>query len=158
MISQRVGGLLVEQIAWELTAHQTYTGIAVHFERRSLTGWGKWFREQAVEEAQHATKIMGFLTDNGVDFDLPALDPATTHYESALHAARAALDSERRVSERFRTLASTALAEGDPTSFQFVQWFIEEQVEEERTTQALVDLIESGINLFQAEGLLGDIT
>ena len=49
---------------------------------------------------------------------------------------------------------SQAVEEADHTSFEFVQWFIEEQVEEERKAQGLIDLIDSGINLFQAEPLL----
>ena len=51
-------------------------------------------------------------------------------------------------------MSSTAQAEGDHTSYQFLQWFIEEQVEEERKAQSLLDLVNSGINLFQAEPLL----
>ena len=54
-------------------------------------------------------------------------------------------------------MAKAALEEGDHTSFQFLQWFLEEQIEEERTAQALVDLVASGINLFQAEPLLDAI-
>jgi ferritin len=64
------------------------------------------------------------------------------------------LDSERKVTAQFEALAKAAVEEQDATSFQFVQWFIEEQVEEERKAQALVDLVGSGINLFQAEALL----
>ena len=55
---------------------------------------------------------------------------------------------------QFREISEAALAEKDHTSYQFAQWFVTEQVEEERKVQALIDLIESGINLFQAEPLL----
>ena len=158
MIGTLIAAQLTEQIGWELGAHQLYTGMAIYFERQSLARWGKFFRDQAVEEAQHATKIMAFLIDNGVEFDLPAMAAATTHYESALAVARTAADAERRVSERFRSMASTALAEGDHTSHQFLGWFIDEQVEEERMAQSLLDLIGSGVNLFQAEPLLDGLS
>jgi hypothetical protein len=72
MISEPVAKLLVAQIAHELTAHTTYMGIALYFERASLKGWAKLFHDQAVEEAGHGSKIMSFLIDNDVEFALPA--------------------------------------------------------------------------------------
>ncbi len=129
-------------------------GMAVYFKRQTLDRWAKLFNDQSVEEAQHATKIMDFLVDNDVTYDLPALRAATTRYGSALEIAKATLENERKVTDQFREMARTALAENDHTSFQFLQWFVEEQVEEERTAQGLIDLIESGINLYQAEPLL----
>lgn len=154
MISQRLSAFLVEQIGQELTAHQDYMGIALYFERQSLRRWGRFFRNQAIEEAQHAVRIMDFLIDNEVDFDLPPLSGATTHFESAHAAAEAALSWERAVTERFRTAAGMALEENDQTSHQFLQWYIAEQVEEEAKMLHVIDLISSGINLFQAEPLL----
>jgi bacterioferritin B len=154
VISRRMQQLLIEQVGHELRAHQLYLGIALWFERQSLDRWGKLFRDQSVEEAGHANKIMEFLTDNEVSFDLPALKSAGTRYGSAADAIGAALDSERKVTAQFEELARAALDEGDHRSHQFVQWFIEEQVEEERKVQGLLDLANSGINLFQAEPLL----
>jgi ferritin len=154
MISERLTKLLVEQIGHELRAHQTYLGISLYFDRQSLSGWGKLFRDQSIEEAGHATRIMTFLTDNGVSFDLPALRAATTRYPGAAQAVQTALDGERDMSTRFQVLAKAALDEGDHTSHQFLMWFVNEQVEEERKIQGLIDLVASGINLFQAEPLL----
>ena len=102
MITGKLSQWLIEQIGHELTAHQDYLGIAVHFQRQSLFGWGKLFNQQAMEEAQHATRIMTFLTDNGVEFDLPPLPGASTHFESALKAAETSLTWERSMTERFR--------------------------------------------------------
>ena len=154
MINDRLAKLFIEQITHELRAHQTYMGMAMYFERQSLTRWAKLFSNQSTEEAGHAAKIMDFLNDVGVAYDLPALKSATTRYGSALEVAQAALESERRVTAQFREISEAALTENDHTSYQFAQWFVNEQVEEERKVQALIDLIESGINLFQAEPLL----
>jgi ferritin len=154
MISDRPAKLLIEQIGHELRAHQIYLGMALYFERQSLMRWGKLFRDQSIEEAGHATKIMEFLTDNGVTYDLPALKSATTRYSSAAEVAQAAMDNERRVSAQFQALSKAALEENDYRSHQFLTWFVDEQVEEERKVQGLIDLIASGINLFQAEPLL----
>ena len=154
MISDRVRDLLIEQIEHELTAHQAYYGISLYFDAQSLKRWARLFHGQSVEEAQHATKIMAFLVDNDVPFDLPSIGLATTRFESAHAAVQAALDSEIRVTSQFEALASAANDAGDHRSLQFLQWFIEEQVEEERSMRQLLDLVESGINLFAAEPLL----
>lgn len=154
MITERLAAMLVAQIESELTAHQSYQAISIHFQRESLNRWGKLFHDQAVEEATHARKIIDFLIDAGVAFDLPGLPGAGTRFPSALDAVRTTLDNERRVTGQFQAMAKAALEEGDLTVFQFVQWFIDEQVEEERKAQGLVDLVSSGINLFQAEPLL----
>ena len=154
MISNSLSKLLIEQVGHELRAHQLYMAISTYFDRQSLARWAKLFRDQSVEEAAHATKIMDFLTDNNVSFDIPALKAASTRFGSAAAAAQTALDSEVAVSRQFQHMSSTAQAEGDHTSYQFLQWFIEEQVEEERKAQSLLDLVNSGINLFQAEPLL----
>jgi ferritin len=158
MISEPLAKLLVNQIVHELTAHQTYMGISLYFERVSLKGWAKLFHDQAVEEAGHGGKIMSFLIDNEVPFTLPAVRGAPTAYGSARDAVEVARKSEAAVTKLFNTIAAAALEAGDHRSHQFVQWFIEEQVEEERTMQALLDLIDSGINLFQAEAHLESIT
>jgi ferritin len=157
MISDQVTKLLVAQVGHELGAHQVYMGIALHFERQSLKGWAKLFHDQAVEEASHAAKIMAFLVDNGIEFPLPPIGGAPTTYASARAAVETALASEERVTGQFDAMAAAARDAGDHRSFQFVGWFIEEQVEEERTMHALLDLIDSGINLFTAEAHLEGI-
>lgn len=154
MISEQLGALLTAQVGHELSAHQAYSGISIYFQRQSLNRWAALFREQALEEAQHAAKIMDFLVDNEVEFDLPAIGTATTQFESATTAVQSALDSETRVAGQFNAMAAAAQASGDHRTAQFLLWFIEEQVEEERKMRGLLDLIGSGINLFQAEPLL----
>ena len=154
MINDQVRDLLIAQVGYELSAHQTYYGISLYFERQSLKKWARLFHGQSVEEAQHASKIIGFLIDNDVSIDLPAIGAGTTHYASATEAVQTALDSEIRVTRQFNALASAARDAEDHRSLQFLQWFIEEQVEEERTMRELLDLIGSGINLFAAEQVL----
>ena len=158
MITAKLSQWLIEQIGHELTAHQDYLGIAIHFQRQSLFAWGKLFNDQAMEEAQHATRIMNFLVDNEVEFDLPPLPGATTQFDSALKAAEFSLASEQAMSDRFRAAARLALDEPDHTTHQFLQWFLAEQVEEEAKMQHVIDLLRSGINLYQAEPLLESVT
>jgi ferritin len=154
LIDSGLRKLLIAQIGSELSAHQLYLAISIYFDQRSLKRWGSLFRKQAIEEAQHASKIMDFLVDNEIEFDLPALKATSTRFESPLAAARRARKSEKDVAEQFDRMAAVAIAAGDHRGHQFLQWFIEEQVEEEAKLQAIVDLIDSGINLYQAEALL----
>jgi bacterioferritin B len=69
----------------------------------------------------------------------------------------AALASEERVTGQFNALANAAREVGDHRSFSFLQWFIDEQVEEERTMHALLDLLDSGLNLYQAQAHLDEL-
>jgi ferritin len=157
MIADQPQKLLIAQVASELSAHQVYMGISLHFARESLNGWAKFFHDQAVEEAEHGAKIIHFLVDNGVEFALPQIGGAPTTYPSARAAVEVAQASEAKVTAQFEALASAAREANDNRTLQFLGWFIEEQVEEERTMAALLDLIDSGINLFQAEALLDHV-
>ena len=112
MISEPLAKLLVAQISSELGAHQTYLGISLYFERQSLRRWAKVFRDQSAEEAQHASKIMAFLLDNEVEFELPGLPGATTHYKSATDAVGVALASEARRSRASTSPASSPKPSG----------------------------------------------
>jgi ferritin len=133
-------------------------GISLYFTSQSLNGWAKFFHDQAVEEAGHGWKIINFLVDNDVKFSLPQVGGAPTSYKTAREAVEVAQASERRVTQLFEALANAAREAGDNRTLQFLAWFIEEQVEEERTMAALIDLIDSGINLFQAEAHLASVT
>lgn len=158
MIADQPTKLLTSQIAAELTAHQMYMGISLYFTRESLNRFAKRFHDQALEEAEHGWKIINYLIDNEIDFALPRVGGAPTTYKSARDAVETALESERRVTQAFETIANAAREAKDNRTYQFVQWFIEEQVEEERTAQALLDLVNSGVNLFDAEAHLERVT
>lgn len=154
MISKNLEKLLGEQVGHELSASHHYLAIAAYFADQGLEGWANFFFRQSDEERGHALKIIKFLLEVGVSPTMPAIGAATPKFKSALDAVSAALKSEQRVSTQFNEMAKTAMADGCYTSFQFVQWFIEEQVEEEASMQQLVDLLNSQPNLFLAQMLL----
>ena len=158
MIADQPMKLLIGQIASELTAHQVYMGISAYFTRESLNGWAKLFRDQAIEEAEHAWKIVNYLIDNDVEFALPQVRGAPTTYKSAREALEVAQASERRVTQAFEGLANAAREAKDNRTLEFLHWFIAEQVEEERNVAALIELVDSGINLFDAEQHLERVT
>src|SRR5829696_5506546 len=116
MLTKRLAEMLVAQIESELTAHQNYQAIAIYFQRQSLNRWGKLFHDQSVEEATHARKIIDFLIDQNIEFDVPALPRSKTTFKSGLDAVKAALASEQRVTGRFEAMARAAVEEGDHTA------------------------------------------
>lgn len=154
MISKELLHLLEAQVGHELEASHRYLGMAVYFAHQNLDGWAEWFYRQSEEERGHALRIIRFLVDVGAEFNLPAIAEVKTQFESPLEAVQKALAWEQQVTKQFHQMAQTALAQNDFTSFQFIQWFLEEQVEEEASMEKLVSIIQSGINLFQAESLL----
>jgi ferritin len=154
MISSKLAQKLKEQIGHELGAHQQYLAIGTYFAQQNLDRWSALFYKQAAEEKEHALKIVRFLVDVGEAFDFPAIPTASTRFKSAADAVSQALKWERSVTEQFQSMAKVALSEGDYVGFQFLQWFLEEQVEEVSSMEKYLALVESGINLFQAEALL----
>jgi ferritin len=154
MISDKLSQALSKQITSEFTASQQYLGIAVYFGQQSLDGWADFFYRQSEEEREHGLKIVRYLVDVEAEFELEPLGKATPQFASPVEAVRAALSWERQVTSQFHEMAELALEEKDYTTFQFLQWYLSEQIEEEATMQKLIDLIESGVNLFLAENHL----
>lgn len=143
--------MLVKQIAHELDAHSMYMGISIYFHQRSLDRWAELFHGQSMEEAGHAKKIIEFLIDNEIEFDLPGVSGATTRFAAPVDACKRALQSEKSVSKQFQDMAAACIEEKDFRVFEFLQWFIKEQVEEEHKMQKLIDLLEGGVNPFQIQ-------
>jgi ferritin len=154
MIKPSLEQALNEQIGHELAASNAYLGIAVYFAGESLDRWASFFYKQSEEEREHAMKIVHFLVDVDATVRIPAIGEQATSYKSGLAAVQWAQENERTVTGQFHRMADMALAEKDYTTFQFLQWFISEQVEEESSMQKLIDLIKGEENLFLAEELL----
>lgn len=151
VISKKLTSMLTEQVGYEFGASQFYLAGAAYFGRMGLDKWKQIFSEQSDEERMHARKIVDFLVDVGVEFDLPSVPPAKTKFKSPLDAVKAALANEQKVTKQFNDMAAAAISEKDFTSFQFLQWFIQEQVEEEAKMGKLVQVVGSGTDLYQQE-------
>lgn len=157
MLTKPLAEALNKQIASEFSASNHYLAIATYFANRSLDEWAAFFFDQSDEERMHGMKILNYLIDNSAHVSLPAVAEASTDYTDALTAVTSALESERKVSKQFHDMAALATKNNDFRGLQFLQWFIEEQVEEEATMHKLVDLVESGVNLFQAQQYLPQV-
>ena len=157
MISNRLKQMLNEQVGHELSAQHAYLGMAAYFGLQNHDKWAAIFYEQAMEERGHALKIIKFLVDVDAQQELPALPAASVSYGSALEVVKAALKQEQQVSAQFQAMAKAALEESDFTSFQFLQWFIEEQVEEEAKMEKYIALLSSEKDEFRAEMIVSEL-
>lgn len=157
-INKRLNDALCDQITMELAAHIQYLAIATYFEARSLDRIAEFFYSQAEEEKMHALKIIRFLAESDAEVRFSQLDAPKQGFASAEEAAQLFVEQEKRVTDSFYKMEKAANEEGDYISRSFLQWFIDEQLEEMATSNKLLDLIRmSGDNLLMVEMLIGDL-
>ena len=142
------------QIRDELDSAYLYLSMSAHFAAANLPGFARWMRLQAQEELGHAMRLYDHVIERGGRIVLHAIPKPQAEFGTPLSIFEAALEHEKHITSLIEKLYETAVAKKDYPAQLALQWFIEEQVEEERTMAAVLDLIDSGINLFQAEPLL----
>lgn len=156
LISKDLAKAFNEQIGHEFGASLQYVSIAAHFEQRNLKLLAKLFFEQADEEKQHALKFVKYLLDTKGDLQIPAVAAPTAAFASAEAAVEAALEWEREVTRQITALMDRAVKENDYLAQSFLQWFIDEQLEEVVKMDRLLSVIkQSGErNLLMVEAYL----
>ena len=127
------------QIKLEFEASYAYLQAAAYFEHRSLDGFGRWIRLQSQEETSHAMKLFDFLLDRGASIALTALDQPHATFTSALDVFQRALQHEQAVTGQIDRLYALALDKKDYAAQVLLQWFISEQVEEEKNASRTVE-------------------
>ena len=156
-VSEEVRDALNAQVRRELQAAYLYLSMANWFEEESLPGFASWMRAQSEEEREHAFRIIDHLHDRGARVELSALEAPAADFGSPVDAVRAALEHERMVTDHIHDLYETARDVGDHPATVMLEWFVDEQVEEEDTFQTLVDHLErdgSGASLLVLDGKL----
>jgi len=133
--SQAVIDLLNEQVRNELESHAIYLAMSAWFETTPYKGFSAKYRAAALEEHGHAMKIYDYLADRDGRIKILPIPEPPFEYASVIDAAKAALAQERAVSGQIRKIYATAQAEGDFETLSFLKWFLDEQVEEEKTAQ-----------------------
>ncbi|MGO2052278.1 ferritin [Arthrobacter sp. MYb211] len=127
------------QLTLELTAATVYRQLAVEMDVMSLSGIAGWFRAQAAEEVVHAEKFMTHMTDRDARPKIGEQPAPVMNVKTVVDAFTVSLSHERKVSEAIRELYRLAQTEGDIDSIPMLNWFIEEQVEEEATVSEILD-------------------
>lgn len=142
MVDKEVQDAINEQIRHEFYAAYQYLAMMTYFEARSLDGFATWMRHQAEEEVAHAMRLVDFLLDRGGDVELHAIEKPKSGFTSPLEVMRAALAHEQKVTAMINRLYELAVAHDDYPAQVLLQWFISEQVEEEKSTGDIVDKLE----------------
>ena len=130
-----------QQLISEFGASAQYLAIAIYFDQMALPELAGYFYNQAEEERMHAMKFVRFLLETGADPIIPATGELKNDFTSPEEAVQFALTQELRVTGEINQLATTAKAEDDHISSSFLQWFVNEQVEEIDTMTTLLQTI-----------------
>ena len=156
LISANLAKAFNQQIANEFGASMQYVSIAAHFTQRHLTLLAKLFFEQAEEEREHAMKFVKYLLDTKADLAIGTIAAATPTFSSAEAAVEAALNWEKEVTRQITGLMDLAIKENDYLAQSFLQWFVDEQLEEMVKMERLLSIIrQSGEkNLLMVEAYL----
>lgn len=127
-----------EQITKEFAAAYLYLSMAAYFDAQNLRGFGHWMRLQHAEELQHALRLFDYLLDRGVAVELQAIPKPAHKFRGPLHAIEEALQHERAVTTAIHELYALASREKDYATQLQLEWFITEQVEEEKIFSELI--------------------
>lgn len=129
------------QVTLELEAAITYRQLAIEMDLQDLPGLSAWFRAQAEEELVHRDKFISHMTDRGAHPVFQAIPAQSVSVSSVLEAFEASLAHEVKVSEAIRDLYRLSLETGDIDSLPLLNWFVDEQVEEEATVSEIIGRI-----------------
>ena len=128
-----------EQIKHELYSAHLYLSMAGFFEVANLSGFAHWMRQQSEEERQHAMKFFDFLLDRGEHVELQAIDQPPHTFRSPLDAFEQALEHEKEITSRIHDLYEIAVEEKDYPAQVLLNWFVTEQVEEEKSATDILE-------------------
>ncbi len=139
MISTTMQVAINQQIAHEFYSSYLYLAMSAYFETLSLPGFARWMRLQSDEEREHAMKFYDYLNDRGGAVELAALAQPPGEFQSPLDVFQQALEHERSVTNLIHQLNALALKEDDYATQAHLQWFITEQVEEEKNASQVIE-------------------
>ena len=138
MLSEKMQDGLNAQINTEMQAYYTYLSMSAYFEDLGLKGFAMWMFHHAQEEMTHAMKIYDFIHSRRGRVKLDALHQPPHDWGNAIEAAKDALAHEEKVTKSINNLVKMAREEADYATDSFLQWFVDEQVEEEEVVDELI--------------------
>lgn len=139
MLNKKVEKALINQIQLEEQSSRIYMAMASWCEISGYSGAAKFLYTHSDEERMHMTKLIKYVNDKGGHALLQSLDVPGTTYKNLLDVFEQILKHEEFVTESINKLYETAFKERDYTTSQFLQWYIEEQIEEESTFKGILD-------------------
>ena len=149
MISKRLVDAFSEQINRELYSEYFYLAMAAWLDAEGFSGCANFFKVQVEEERFHAMKMYGFVNERGGRVDLKAIEKPQTEFDSVLEIFEKAYAHEQLVTKLINELMDVTIEEKDHAAKSFLNWFIDEQVEEE----AAMDTILNKLKLINGDGM-----
>jgi len=138
MMSGKLQEALNEQVNAELYSAYLYLSMAAYFESTNLPGFANWMRVQAQEELTHAMKIYDYVNERRGKVTLKPIAGPPTEWDSPLAVFQAVYKHEQKVTGLINELVNLAIKEKDHAANIFLQWFVSEQVEEEKNADEVV--------------------
>lgn len=139
MINKKIQNALNGQINLELYSAYLYLAMSAYFESKNLQGTARWMRVQWGEEIKHAMKLFEYINERSGRVELKAIKEPQIEWNSPLAAFEDAYKHECHVSETYNKLMTEVLAAGDHATSVFLQWYVNEQVEEEASVLIIVE-------------------
>ncbi|MBI9092010.1 MAG: ferritin [Desulfobacterium sp.] len=139
MISQKLQDAINEQINKELFSEYYYLSMASYLSSVGLSGFENFFLVQVEEERFHAMKMYNFVNERGGRVLFKAIDAPKTAFKSSLEVFDLAYQHEQFVSQSINELMDLAIAENDHAARSFLNWFVDEQVEEEASMETILN-------------------
>lgn len=162
MISDKIQDAFNKQINAEIYSSYLYLSMSSYFQSTNLNGFANWMRCQAQEELVHAMKFYNFINDRGGLVTLTAIEGPPTKWNSPLHAFQEAYAHEQKVTGLINSLVDLTIKQKDHASATFLQWFVNEQVEEEASADGVVQQLklagDQGSGLFMIDRELASRT
>jgi ferritin len=141
MISKTIEAALNRQINREFYSAYLYLAMSAYFENTSLKGFAKWMRVQAKEERMHGEKIYDYVIARGGTVTLEAIEAPKGKWTSAGKVFEEVCAHEQKVTGMIHALVDLATKEKDHATFEMLQWFVKEQVEEEQNAAEILSQI-----------------
>lgn len=132
MLDKKVSSLLNEQINKELYSSYLYLDMANFYSEEGLDGFENYFFVQAQEERDHALLIREYMKDNGEKITLGAIDKPDAEFKELIDPLNKTLEHERFVTSLIHDIYAAAVEAHDYRTMQFLDWFVKEQMEEEK--------------------------
>ena len=142
MISEAINDILNEQINKEFYSGYLYLSMSAHLKELGLNGFASWMRHQAREEVEHGLKIFDYLIDCNSFVTLKQIRTPEFEFNGILSIFNIVYEHEKCITRAIMSVAKKAEEECDRTTLNFVDWFIEEQIEEEEAVRNIIKRLE----------------
>ena len=137
MIKEKMQNALNNHVNAELYSAYIYLSMSAYFESINLRGFAHWMKVQAKEEVGHAMRIYNHLIERGGRVILSAIETPQDEWKSSLEAFKAAYEHEVKITGMINELVELSKTEKDNAAYYMLQWFVNEQVEEEQQTDEI---------------------